>query len=607
MVQFIDALNDALAALPPSTTGISSTVALDGDGNAVKAGVVSFSPLNYLAVGDGVADDTAALNATIDAVRSLISSNRVKAKIDLGGGTYRVTGNGINMSGIQCWNLEVCNGVILGNTTGKPVIDLTGSRGYIWRNVLVFGDATNMPTIPFLCARGTLAADAFCDNNLFDNVTTIGYWSVAAFYEYAQETTRHSHCRYWNYNHDAYVAIFEGIDAHPQTSSFKTVITGAASHINDQYDNIDFRYQASGKTATITGITKANPAVVTCAGGHPFANGQKVAMWLINGMTQMNGIGAVIANVTGTTFELTGINSTGWGTFTSGTAVQMATKPAIYMNRMEQHHFRTCYVATWADHAIEIGITDTRPFHENIMDFLYEGVQTLSEVRFLVGTSVRTVRDTIFKAYNTHASTSFFSTDAGVGGQVSFYGGEIKVTSHTTNTSLPLVDTPAKYAFIAGANILYPQRAGLTPTTYSPPVRSFLSAVDDGEIHIYGAKYKETTDGSFAPTVVSAVGTITTLGTVSAVVRYLGDLVWVEYQILITDNGTGSDHITATLPVQAATVSRAVLVGRETVSGQELQGLIPSNSLVVQIRMDDNNYPGATGSTLYLSGWYRRA
>ena len=68
---------------------------------------------------------------------------------------------------------------------------------------------------------------------------------------------------------------------------------------------------------TVTGVTKANPAVVT-ATAHGFANNDVVLFKSVGGMTQLNGHRYAIQNVTANTFELQGINSTGYGTYTSG-------------------------------------------------------------------------------------------------------------------------------------------------------------------------------------------------------------------------------------------------------------------------------------------------
>lgn len=69
----------------------------------------------------------------------------------------------------------------------------------------------------------------------------------------------------------------------------------------------------------VTGITNANPAVVTTSQPHGFANGQPV--WLAD-MTGIN-LGGVytVANVTSTTFELSGIDTTLLGTYSAAGTV----------------------------------------------------------------------------------------------------------------------------------------------------------------------------------------------------------------------------------------------------------------------------------------------
>lgn len=72
-----------------------------------------------------------------------------------------------------------------------------------------------------------------------------------------------------------------------------------------------------GLVKTITGITKANPAVVT-ATSHTFSNGDEVEISGVVGMTELNGTRAIVANVTANTFELLGVDSTGYTTYVSG-------------------------------------------------------------------------------------------------------------------------------------------------------------------------------------------------------------------------------------------------------------------------------------------------
>jgi hypothetical protein len=82
-------------------------------------------------------------------------------------------------------------------------------------------------------------------------------------------------------------------------------------------------------TATITNITQANPAVVTSS-SHGFSNGDKiiirnvVGMTEVNnlvftvGMTEVNNLVFTVAGATTNTFQLSGINSTGYTAYTSG-------------------------------------------------------------------------------------------------------------------------------------------------------------------------------------------------------------------------------------------------------------------------------------------------
>lgn len=75
-------------------------------------------------------------------------------------------------------------------------------------------------------------------------------------------------------------------------------------------------------TKTITGITKANPAVVTSA-GHGYTNGQEVYITGVAGMTEVNGRYFIVASSAANTFALTdvfgnNINSSSFTTYTSG-------------------------------------------------------------------------------------------------------------------------------------------------------------------------------------------------------------------------------------------------------------------------------------------------
>ena len=75
------------------------------------------------------------------------------------------------------------------------------------------------------------------------------------------------------------------------------------------------------ENVTITGITQANPGVVTYSGTQP-AEGATVYIKAVNGMTEVNGQTYTATNVTSTTFQLysggSPVNTSGYGAYTSG-------------------------------------------------------------------------------------------------------------------------------------------------------------------------------------------------------------------------------------------------------------------------------------------------
>lgn len=84
------------------------------------------------------------------------------------------------------------------------------------------------------------------------------------------------------------------------------------------------------KTATITGITQANPAVVTAV-AHGLVNGDGVLISDVGGMTQINNKVLIVSNVTTNTFQLSGYDtSSGHSTYTSGGT---ATTPGVQYKR----------------------------------------------------------------------------------------------------------------------------------------------------------------------------------------------------------------------------------------------------------------------------------
>lgn len=77
---------------------------------------------------------------------------------------------------------------------------------------------------------------------------------------------------------------------------------------------------AANKSRSITGITKAVNAVVT-VGSHTFIGGESVVISGVTGMTQINGVRALVVGTTGTTITLA-LNTLAFSAYTSAGTVQ---------------------------------------------------------------------------------------------------------------------------------------------------------------------------------------------------------------------------------------------------------------------------------------------
>ncbi len=73
-------------------------------------------------------------------------------------------------------------------------------------------------------------------------------------------------------------------------------------------------------TIAITAITQANPAVVT-SNSHGFSNGDRVFISGVVGMTQVNNLEFTVAGATTNTFQLSGVDSSAYTTYSSGGTV----------------------------------------------------------------------------------------------------------------------------------------------------------------------------------------------------------------------------------------------------------------------------------------------
>ncbi|KQM18376.1 hypothetical protein [Novosphingobium sp. Leaf2] len=468
---------------------------------------ITLSPMQFGAVGDGVADDAIPLNDMAAAARALLTANGF-ASVEIAGGNklYRTT-QSLNFTGLQAWNLKVVNLYILGACTGKAVFDLIGTRGYTFDSVGVWGDKTNRPAVAFQAQRGT--PGGFCDNASFKECFTDGWFSRAAVHDYGQETTQWDHCTIYNRDHTARVAIHEGYDAHAMTSDYATTMTGGTSFINKQFLNCDWRYlPADENIASITGISNAANAVIT-APGHAFQIGDQAVFQYIAGMPTMPTVIGTVSARTSTTFTVN-VDTTARGTFGgSGVAIRRATQSPIYIARTEGFAMRDCYIVAYGQPPIEVAFPDAG--FQRIETFvlesiLFEGAGQSSSVKFMSGASSKVLGFTL-TTYNAHSFGSLLE-NPNAATVLSLYSPRIESVDPLFEN--PLANDPSRFAAY-GCQITYNSLADVAPYDWAQFTGSIVS--------IFNGTY--TVFGTFGLGSVVMDGTVTASAPAATTVRYM--------------------------------------------------------------------------------------
>jgi len=216
------------------------------------------------AVGDGAANDTTPLNDLFDYVRLALTSSVTSeglATMVYGrpGAIYKIT-DSIDATGIVAlnWGFDARGSIIDAHCTGKPAIDLLGSRWYRFKDLTLVGDASNTPT--FGVQAGRINSTDQAGESIWDGVTMIGSFSRACVYNFACETCDYRSLRLYNdYNDaDSTCLIMDGANHEDIESEFitQTVSSGTAQSFNQNiFYTADFRKLTIGPAVIVMGDT----------------------------------------------------------------------------------------------------------------------------------------------------------------------------------------------------------------------------------------------------------------------------------------------------------------------------------------------------------------
>ena len=222
------------------------------------AGTRAADVLNVMDFGakcDGSTDDSAAINAASNYGRNnLVVNGSPHFKLLFPQGKACVVQSStINLTEFSARGLEVegSGSQIICRTTGKPCIDMMGSAWTRLRDLDVYGDPNNIPSIGIQIGRSTGGSA----NNVWENVQVRGVWSFTALYQLSTETSSFYGLKLFNdYNAGAYNACFalvqDGIN-HWKASSTYTTVTMAV----DTYHSFNEDFYAGAQVQTSYGCT----------------------------------------------------------------------------------------------------------------------------------------------------------------------------------------------------------------------------------------------------------------------------------------------------------------------------------------------------------------
>lgn len=181
----------------------------------------------------------------------------------------------------------------------------------VCRNFFVrrHGGVSNRPGLQYITAQGSHSAKGRIWGFVFNADQT--YLLL-----FENETLR--------FVRDGALLTVSGVAAWGNTAATITGMTRAnpcvvtsAGHGLSNGQEVELSGIVGVSTKTITGATNANPCVITSA-GHGFTNGTIVRITGVGGMTELNGNLYTVAGVAANTFELSGVDSSTYGVYTSG-------------------------------------------------------------------------------------------------------------------------------------------------------------------------------------------------------------------------------------------------------------------------------------------------
>ena len=396
--------------------------------------------------------------------------------LDFLGKVYR-SDTSIDFSGLRQPNLTVRNGQLYSRATGAIAFDMSGTNAPIVDNFTVFGAKDAAPDWGFCIGRALIGGVyGGVDGAMFNgDAGAWGFFERGALLSMAAEVTDYSKGFFQNKSRNTSACVLAIVDnmttisnrfGTPTTSAFQTipsVSSGRHSNITHNMGRSLVRF-VSDINLTITGITQANPAVVTVTSstlsGASLSNGDEV--YISSGdMTEVSYKTFTVANIdTGAdTFELMGIDSTSYTPYTSGGTLQNKTGVPYLQAGAKNLSIDSPYILSYGSPTFEIDlITGGAPAN---WDINYQSERNVDkQITFVLDTGTVVLQNLNITSANLNqtAETSIMWIDGA--GTVRLDGGYLTVPNMSTAPSAGLM-SPASQFDCQSFNITAALSAGL--------------------------------------------------------------------------------------------------------------------------------------------------
>ena len=245
-------------------------VSIDGSGN-ISAPNLPINVKSYGAKGDGVTDDTAAINAAIAYIRTNLTSSNEAFTLVIPKGLYLIT-SPLNFTGLNqsFAGVDIVGegAILLGKMSGGAVIDAFTSRWLRFHNLAIEGSSITTPAIGIQigAALGTPA-----DYIEFHSVKVYGNFTFTPFYNLASETFAcySSEFRNSSSTSNTFCMVLDGINHWSAHSTFLTVTAPANTRLSFNGNSfIECTWQGTSNTAVLWMSSTTGHKFVNCYGSN---------------------------------------------------------------------------------------------------------------------------------------------------------------------------------------------------------------------------------------------------------------------------------------------------------------------------------------------------